>query len=40
VSDKRYPACILATCCVPWNEHGNLAEEVFRREIRNLLAME
>ncbi|MEO7298207.1 MAG: dihydrodipicolinate synthase family protein [Verrucomicrobiota bacterium] len=33
---KRYPSCILATCCIPWNEDGTLAEEVFRREIRNL----
>lgn len=35
---KRYPSCILATCCVPWNENGDLCEEIFRREIRNLLA--
>jgi dihydrodipicolinate synthase/N-acetylneuraminate lyase len=34
---KRYPACILATCCVPWNEDGTLAEQTFRRSIRNLL---
>ncbi len=33
---KRYPACILATCCIPWNEDGTLAEPIFRREIRNL----
>lgn len=33
---KRYPSCILATCCVPWNNDGTLAEEIFRREIRNL----
>jgi dihydrodipicolinate synthase/N-acetylneuraminate lyase len=37
VSNKRYPSCILAACCVPWNEDGSLAEEIFRREIRNLL---
>jgi dihydrodipicolinate synthase/N-acetylneuraminate lyase len=36
-SPKRYPACILAACCVPWKEDGTLAEEIFRREIRNLL---
>jgi len=36
MSDKRYPANILATCCIPWNEDGSLAEEIFRREIRNL----
>ncbi len=35
---KRYPACILAACCVPWNESNALEEEVFRCEIRNLLA--
>jgi dihydrodipicolinate synthase/N-acetylneuraminate lyase len=38
VSHKRYPSCILAACCVPWNGDGSLAEEIFRREIRNLLA--
>lgn len=38
MSAKRYPPCILATCCVPWNEDGSLAEEIFRREIRNLLS--
>ena len=37
MSAKRYPSCILAACCVPWNEDGTLAEEIFRREIRNLL---
>ena len=36
--NKRFPSCILAACCVPWNEDGTLAEEIFRREIRNLLA--
>jgi dihydrodipicolinate synthase/N-acetylneuraminate lyase len=36
MSVKRYPACILATCCIPWNEDGTLMEEVFRREIRDL----
>jgi dihydrodipicolinate synthase/N-acetylneuraminate lyase len=34
---KRYPRGILATCCIPWNEDWSLAEEIFRREIRNLL---
>ena len=37
MSNKRYPSCILAACCVPWNEDGSLAEEIFRHEIRNLL---
>lgn len=34
---KRYPSGILAACCIPWNEDGTLAPEIFRREIRNLL---
>jgi len=38
MNTKRYPSCILAACCVPWNDDGTLAEEIFRREIRNLLA--
>lgn len=37
MSAKRYPSCILAACCVPWNADGSFAEEIFRREIRNLL---
>lgn len=31
---KRYPACILGTCCVPWDEHFQFAEEIFRRGVR------
>jgi dihydrodipicolinate synthase/N-acetylneuraminate lyase len=30
----RYPRTILATCCVPWNEDGSVAEEIFRDSIR------
>jgi dihydrodipicolinate synthase/N-acetylneuraminate lyase len=37
MSAKRHHSCILAACCIPWNEDGSLAEEIFRREIRNLL---
>jgi hypothetical protein len=37
MSDKRYSPCILATCCLPWNEDGTLAEDIFRQSIRNLL---
>lgn len=32
----RYTPCVLATCCLPWNKNGSLAEETFRCEIRNL----
>ena len=34
---KRYPRCILGTCCVPWDADYNFAEETFRREVRYLL---
>lgn len=34
---KRYPRCILATCCVPWNDRGRLAEAIFRRGVRSML---
>ena len=34
---KRYPACILATCCIPWDEHGRFAEPIFRRGVRSML---
>lgn len=38
IQDKRYPACILATCCIPWNEDGSFAADCFRRLVRTLLA--
>src|SRR5262249_43027051 len=34
---KRYPCCLLCTCCVPWDENGNFLEEVFRREVNTML---
>ena len=34
---KRYPQCLLGTCCVPWNEDGSFAEQVFRGQIQHLL---
>ncbi|MDB6059415.1 MAG: hypothetical protein JWO95_3259, partial [Verrucomicrobiales bacterium] len=37
MTPKRYPACILAACCIPWNADGSVAEEICRREIRHLL---
>ncbi len=33
----RRPACVLATCCVPWDDDGRFAEPVFRRFTRRLL---
>jgi dihydrodipicolinate synthase/N-acetylneuraminate lyase len=35
---KRFPSCILATCCIPWDEQGRLAESIFRRGVRAMLA--
>src|SRR5947208_14798485 len=35
---KRYPRCILATCCVPWDESYRFAEAIFRRGVRHALA--
>lgn len=34
----RYPRTILATCCVPWNADGSLAEDIFRDSIRLQIA--
>jgi len=38
IPGKRHPACILATCCIPWNEDGSFAADTFRRSVRTLLA--
>lgn len=35
---KRYRPCVLATCCVPWNERFEFEEGIFRRSVRHLLA--
>ncbi len=37
-SMKRYPAGIMSTCCVPWDEEGHFAEAIFRRAVRSTLA--
>ena len=26
---KRHPSCLLATCCVPWDDEGRFAEAIF-----------
>ena len=38
MSTKRYRCGILATCCLPWNEDFTFAEEIFRRQVRRLIA--
>jgi len=35
---KRYRACFLATCCVPWDDRYQFAEAIFRRSVRHLIA--
>ncbi len=34
MTTPRYRRCILATCCVPWNEHFEFEEDIFRRSVR------
>jgi dihydrodipicolinate synthase/N-acetylneuraminate lyase len=34
---KRYPACILATCVIPWDEEGEFIEPIFVRQVERLL---
>ena len=34
---KRYPQCLLGSCCVPWNEDGSFSEQIFRRQVQHLI---
>ncbi len=34
---KRFPACILSTCVVPWDENGRFIEDLFVEQVRRLL---
>ncbi|MFO1094985.1 MAG: dihydrodipicolinate synthase family protein [Planctomycetaceae bacterium] len=34
---KRYPSCILATCCTPWDDRGRFDERIFRQVVRKAL---
>jgi dihydrodipicolinate synthase/N-acetylneuraminate lyase len=36
---KRYPACILCTCVVPWDERGEFIEHLFVDEVRQMLQL-
>jgi dihydrodipicolinate synthase/N-acetylneuraminate lyase len=38
MTPKRYRPCILATCCVPWNERLEFDEATFRRSVRHQIA--
>ena len=33
----RYPQAILVSCEIPWDEHGQLLEDVFRRSVQSTL---
>src|SRR5262245_22435258 len=34
---KRYPSCLMATCCVPWDESDQFVESIFRQSVRTTL---
>ena len=36
--NQRYPQTILVSCECPWDEHEQLIEDVFRKEVRETLA--
>lgn len=37
-TNKRYRSCVLATCCVPWHDDFTFAGEIFRTQVRYLIA--
>lgn len=37
MSNKRFPAGVMTTCCIPWDESGRFAEHVFRQNVRHAL---
>lgn len=37
MTNKRFPAGIMSTCCIPWDEGGRFAERVFRRNVQQCL---
>lgn len=34
----RYPRTVLATCCVPWNDDGAFAEDIFRESVQDQIS--
>jgi dihydrodipicolinate synthase/N-acetylneuraminate lyase len=38
MTTPRYRSGILASCCVPWNEHFELEEDIFRLSVRHQIA--
>lgn len=37
MSHKRFPAGIMSTCCIPWDESGRFAERIFRQNVQHSL---
>lgn len=37
MSNKRFPAGVMTTCCIPWDESGRFAEHIFRQNVRHAL---
>lgn len=37
MTNKRFPTGIMSTCCVPWDENGDFAEGIFRRNVQHAL---
>lgn len=37
MSHKRFPAGIMSTCCIPWDENGHFAERIFRKNVQHSL---
>ncbi|MCA9025643.1 MAG: dihydrodipicolinate synthase family protein [Planctomycetaceae bacterium] len=38
MTQKRYPSCLMSTCCIPWNEDFQFDEERFRKGVRTALS--
>lgn len=37
MSNKRFSAGIMSTCCIPWDENGRFAERIFRVNVQHAL---
>jgi len=37
MTNKRFPAGIMSTCCIPWDENKRFAEGIFRRNVQHAL---
>ncbi|NJD04080.1 MAG: hypothetical protein FIA99_16125, partial [Ruminiclostridium sp.] len=38
IMKKRYPVTMMAAACVPWDEKFIFEEDIFRREVRSMVA--